>query len=178
MFGEKLCKARTEKGLSQEQLAEKLFVTRQAVSRWENDKTQPDIQMLGRICAVLGVSSEYFINASVKNETSYKSLRFYEKQSLFWEFVKLHKKTYFINALFYFLSVICLCAILSLSIFTYVDAAFGTFGNVNFWAFLIAGVAVMFILFLSMALYASYTFSVKFNLWLAEKGIVRSRKFM
>lgn len=76
------------------------------------------------------------------------------------------------------MSAICLCTILSLSIFTYVDAAFGTFGKVNFWAFLIAGVAVMFILFFIMALYTNYTFSVKFNLWFAEKGIVRSRKFM
>lgn len=32
---------RTEKGLSQEQLAEKVFVTRQAVSRWENGETTP-----------------------------------------------------------------------------------------------------------------------------------------
>ena len=33
---------RTEKGLSQDELAEKLFVTRQAVSRWENGETTPN----------------------------------------------------------------------------------------------------------------------------------------
>lgn len=37
---------RTEKGLSQDELAEKLFVTRQAVSRWENGETTPNPETL------------------------------------------------------------------------------------------------------------------------------------
>ena len=37
---------RTKKGLSQEELAEKVFVTRQAVSRWENGETIPNIETL------------------------------------------------------------------------------------------------------------------------------------
>ena len=34
-------------GLSQEQLAEKLYVSRQTISNWERDKTYPDVQSLG-----------------------------------------------------------------------------------------------------------------------------------
>ena len=37
---------RTEMGLSQDELAEKVFVTRQAVSRWENGETTPNIETL------------------------------------------------------------------------------------------------------------------------------------
>ena len=37
---------RTKKGLSQEELAEKVFVTRQAVSRWENGETTPNTETL------------------------------------------------------------------------------------------------------------------------------------
>ena len=37
---------RTEKGLSQDELAEKVFVTRQAVSRWENGETTPNVETL------------------------------------------------------------------------------------------------------------------------------------
>ena len=46
---------RQQNGLTQEQLAEKLFVTRQTVSLWETSKTQPDIQTLERIAEVFQV---------------------------------------------------------------------------------------------------------------------------
>ena len=42
-------KLRKERKLSQEQLAERLHVTRQAVSSWETGKNQPDIEMLEAI---------------------------------------------------------------------------------------------------------------------------------
>jgi len=52
---------RLEKNINQEQLAEQLHVTRQAVSNWETGKTQPDIEMLTQIAAYFGVSVEYLI---------------------------------------------------------------------------------------------------------------------
>lgn len=50
-----LAQLRTEKGLTQEQLAHKLYVTRQAVSRWENGETTPGIDMAKLIAAALDV---------------------------------------------------------------------------------------------------------------------------
>lgn len=41
---------RTKKGLSQDELAEKVFVTRQAVSRWENGETVPNTTHVETIC--------------------------------------------------------------------------------------------------------------------------------
>lgn len=52
---------RTEKGINQEQLAEQLHVTRQAVSSWETGKTQPDIETLTRMAEYFGVSVEQLI---------------------------------------------------------------------------------------------------------------------
>lgn len=47
---------RTKKGYSQEELAEKLFVTRQAVSRWENGETVPNIETLKLLSKLFDVS--------------------------------------------------------------------------------------------------------------------------
>ena len=52
---------RQEKQLSQEQLAEQLHVTRQAVSNWENGKTQPDVDTLTQLASIFDVSVERMI---------------------------------------------------------------------------------------------------------------------
>lgn len=55
-FGEQLRKAREEKGMTQQTLAEKLYVTRQTVSRWESGDRFPDLVTAKRISQVLEVS--------------------------------------------------------------------------------------------------------------------------
>lgn len=60
-IGKNIKKYRTEKGMTQDQLAEKLNVTRQAVSNWETGKTQPDIEMLTKISEYFDVSVEHLI---------------------------------------------------------------------------------------------------------------------
>ena len=59
-------KLRQEKQLSQEQLAEQLHVTRQAVSNWENGKTQPDVDTLTQLASVFDVSVERIIYGKAK----------------------------------------------------------------------------------------------------------------
>lgn len=51
--GKHIRRIRTERRMTQEQLAEKLFVTRQAVSAWETDKAQPDVETLEHIAEAL-----------------------------------------------------------------------------------------------------------------------------
>lgn len=60
---------RNEKGITQEELAELLYVSRQSVSSWENDRTQPDIEMLGRMTELFGVSIEELIYGKKHNIT-------------------------------------------------------------------------------------------------------------
>ena len=48
---------RTKTGLSQEELAEKILVTRQAVSRWENGETTPNTETLKLLSKVFDVSA-------------------------------------------------------------------------------------------------------------------------
>ena len=51
-----ILKLRTENGMSQDELAKKVFVTRQAVSRWETGETIPNTETLKLLSTVFGVS--------------------------------------------------------------------------------------------------------------------------
>lgn len=61
-FGEKLKEARKDAGLSQEQLAEKICVSRAAVAKWETDKGMPDILNLKAISKLLDVSIDSLLD--------------------------------------------------------------------------------------------------------------------
>lgn len=53
-------------GLSQEELAEKIFVTRQSVSNWENGKTYPDLQSLLRLSDLFNLSLDELIKGDIE----------------------------------------------------------------------------------------------------------------
>ncbi|MGM9662224.1 MAG: helix-turn-helix domain-containing protein [Oscillospiraceae bacterium] len=57
-IGSRLRQLRLGSGMTQEQAAEKLGVTRQALSSYERDRTRPDIEMLARLCALYGTDLE------------------------------------------------------------------------------------------------------------------------
>ena len=61
-LGEKIREARRQAGLSQEQLAEKLNVSRSAVAKWETDKGLPDIDNLRYLSKLLSVSVDHLID--------------------------------------------------------------------------------------------------------------------
>lgn len=61
-FGEKLQDSRKRAGLSQEQLAEKLSVSRSAVAKWENDNGMPDIDNLKAMAQLFDVSIDYLLD--------------------------------------------------------------------------------------------------------------------
>ena len=61
-LGEKLREARKRMGLSQEQLAEKLCISRQAVTKWESDKGIPDIDNLKSLAALFNTSIDYLLD--------------------------------------------------------------------------------------------------------------------
>lgn len=60
-FCEQLKKLRADNGLTQEQLADALNVSRQAVSSWENGRNLPDLEMVVRIAAKYGLSLDRLI---------------------------------------------------------------------------------------------------------------------
>lgn len=64
--GKQIKKYRTEANLSQEELADKIFVSRQTISNWENDKNYPDIKSLVLMSEVFRVSLDYLIKGDLE----------------------------------------------------------------------------------------------------------------
>ena len=81
-FGEKLRESRKKAGLSQEELAEKLNVSRQAITKWETDNGIPDISNLMSISNLFSISVDDFISeektAQVVKSRLYESVTEYD----------------------------------------------------------------------------------------------------
>lgn len=178
MFGKKLYEARTKSNLTQEQLAEKLYVTRQAVSRWENDKTQPDFDTLGRICTILGVNSDYFICVE-REAVNFKTLPRSRKCELYYSYVKEYKKDLVIYCSSYILCSWCLLGLCFVGTLGIIDNIYGTFGvSPLIWISISIGILLLEGVFIMIMLYVNVRFSAKFNAWLAQKGFARTKKLI
>ena len=68
-LGEKLRTARIEKKLSQSEVAEKLLVSRQTISKWENNVCLPDLDNFQKICELYGFSSSEVLNSESEAAT-------------------------------------------------------------------------------------------------------------
>jgi transcriptional regulator with XRE-family HTH domain len=60
IIGSKIAKARKEINMSQAQLAQSLFISPQAVGKWERGESVPDIITINRLAEILGVDLNYF----------------------------------------------------------------------------------------------------------------------
>src|SRR3982751_3600757 len=60
MIGNKIAEARKKINISQSQLAEHLFISPQAVGKWERGESMPDITTFSRLAEILGVDFNYF----------------------------------------------------------------------------------------------------------------------
>lgn len=87
-LGVRLQELRKSHNLSQEQLAEKLDVSRQAVSKWESSQANPDISNIVKLSNLYGVSTDYLLTGKehdsqvvykehvvYKNKTGFKKLQ-------------------------------------------------------------------------------------------------------
>lgn len=74
-FGEKLSKIRKEKNITQEQLAEKLGVSRQAISKWESNTAFPETEKLIKMSELFDCSLDYLLKDSVESKASAEPVR-------------------------------------------------------------------------------------------------------
>ena len=95
-FYEKLSKLRKASTLSQEQLAEKLNVTRQAVSKWESGESYPDMAKIIQLCKILNCSLNELMDDGVMGEIepNEKENEKEEKKNYLSDFLDYVTKTY------------------------------------------------------------------------------------
>lgn len=67
MLGEKIQRLRKERGMSQEQLAERLAISRQAVSKWELGESMPDTENVVQLSKFFDVSNDYLLNDEINS---------------------------------------------------------------------------------------------------------------
>lgn len=65
-IGQQIIRYRKQQALSQEELAEKVYVSRQSISNWENDKTYPDIYSLLLLSQIFQVSLDQLIKGDIE----------------------------------------------------------------------------------------------------------------
>nr|WP_300307940.1 helix-turn-helix transcriptional regulator [uncultured Anaerostipes sp.] len=97
-FGEKLIRLRRKNGMSQEQLAAKIGITRQSVSKWESGSTLPELAKLIAISELFDVSVDYLVKDSMeedfpKDMHSMENTRLEEKMDELSRYVKGYQFT-------------------------------------------------------------------------------------
>lgn len=60
-IGKRIAESRRSAGFTQEELANRLGVTPQALSKWEKGASSPDLEMLTSLCDILEVSADYLV---------------------------------------------------------------------------------------------------------------------
>ncbi|MBQ4534781.1 MAG: helix-turn-helix transcriptional regulator, partial [Ruminococcus sp.] len=65
IFADKLIDLRKKNGMSQEELAEKMNVSRQSVSKWEGAQSMPDLNKIVNISKIFGVTTDYLLNDEI-----------------------------------------------------------------------------------------------------------------
>ena len=68
IFADKLIRLRKKSGMSQEEFAEKMNVSRQAVSKWESAQSIPDLERILKIADMFGVTTDYLLKDDIEDE--------------------------------------------------------------------------------------------------------------
>lgn len=72
ILADKIIELRKKNGWSQEQLAQKLNVTRQSISKWEGAQSVPDLQKIILLSEIFGVTTDYLIKDEIEEEEFFK----------------------------------------------------------------------------------------------------------
>lgn len=139
-FGEKIQKLRKETGLSQEELASQLEVSRQAVSKWERDSGYPETEKIVRMSKIFHVTLDYLLNEENSRENTEGSGSTEEEKGFYVSLETAQGFLTFQKVRYRKISISCGAFIASLA-FTFMEPEIGI---LFFILMVIAGIVLLF----------------------------------
>ena len=103
ILGEKIIALRKRMNWSQEELAEKLDISRQSVSKWENGSVIPDVEKIIELSRIFDVTLDYLLKPSEIDELSVKTELLEQKQKEL--LIREEKRTQIVRAAMYSISI-------------------------------------------------------------------------
>jgi len=104
-IGEKIALQRKKEGLTQVNLADTLYVTHQAVSKWENGKSIPSIEILVELTKLLKISIDYLLENTDIKENDYPTMfKHYSREAVLSSFFQNENINLELKNIFYLLS--------------------------------------------------------------------------
>jgi transcriptional regulator with XRE-family HTH domain len=104
-ISKKIIEKRKQIGMTQNELADALFVTRQAVSKWEMGKSLPSLEVLLEITELFDVTIDYMLDGSDLKDDDYQTMFMqYPRESVIYRFINSNNMSEQIGNIFYLLN--------------------------------------------------------------------------
>jgi len=187
ILADKIIRLRKKNGWSQEELAHKMNVSRQAVSKWEGAQTIPDLEKILQLGALFGVTTDYLLKDELEDEefsnddssdTTVKKLSIEEAHT----YLEQRKRASWRIALATFLCILSPITLIVLSAFSELpdpmitETAAGAVGLIALFAFVLCAVPIYIYCGFQNEPYAFLDQNIPFELEYGVKGMVTERK--
>lgn len=186
ILADKIIKLRKKNGWSQEELADKMNVSRQAVSKWEGAQTIPDLEKILQLSLLFGVTTDYLLKDEIEDEefsdntfdTTVKRISVEEAN----EYIEQRKKASWRIAIATFLCILSPIALIVLSILselpnaTVTETMAGAVGLTVLFAFILCAVPIYIYCGFKNQPYEFLDKSIPFELEYGVKGLVNEKK--
>jgi len=187
ILADKIIRLRKKNGWSQEELADKMNVSRQAVSKWESAQSIPDLEKILQLSTLFGVTTDYLLKDNIEDEkfsndasleTSVKKISI-EEANTYLEQRKLASFRIALATLLCILSPIALIVLSTLSELSdpiMTETLAGAIGSTVLFAFVLCAVPIYIYCGFKNEPYAFLDKNIPFELEYGVKGMVTERK--
>ncbi len=187
ILADKIIRLRKKNGWSQEELADKMNVSRQAVSKWEGAQTIPDLEKILQLGTLFGVTTDYLLKDEIEDEefSNDESSDFIVKKISIEEantYLEQRKRASWRIALATFLCILSPIALIVLSTLSELpnqivtETTAGAVGLIVLFAFILCAVPIYIYCGFKNEPYAFLDKNIPFELEYGVKGMVTERK--